>query len=322
MSNLINNIKKHKIAALVSLTVLVGLIAVVILVMKKGSSDTKPLTPSESAAGQQQQTTDEKYFEQSDYPVRITTSSKGDMRIELDGTRSPDSSWSVVCDDTEGSVLTYDTDGEEKEGKLAIELSPVSIGYATFELTRSGEIAGYKYDAVSIIADVYVYSDDDDKLRLGVADMNQKTANAGALDTDTPYILSDSRVLLPGGGDWQLFPMTSDDVPVSIFSIYEGVEGDGTKYYSVERDLSAVAGLDGDQALKALENARLLLVSESLGIEQELAFDLSSNKTWELSISDTSEKPQTADESADSSESEADDEASSAESEAEVQSRS
>ncbi len=321
MSNLINNIKKHKIAALVSLTVLVGLIAVVILVMKKGSSDTKPLTPSESAAGQQQ-ATDAEYFERSDYPVKITTSSKGDMRIELDGARSPDSSWSVVCDDTEGSVLTYDTDGEEKEGKLAIELSPVSIGYATFEFTRSGEIAGYKYDAVDIIADVYVYSDDDDKLRLKVAEMNQKTANAGALDTDTPYILSDSRVLLPGGGDWYLAPKSSEDVAVNVFGIYEGVEDDGTKYFSVERDLTAVAGLDGEEAFKALTNGRLLLVSESLGIEQELAFYLSSDKTWKLSIYNEPEMPQAADESADSGESEADDEASSAESEAEVQSRS
>lgn len=319
MSNFINNIKQHKIAALVSLTVLVGLIAVVILVMKKGSSDTKPLTPSESAAGQQQ-ATDAEYFERSNYPVKITTSSKGDMRIELDGAKSPDSSWSVVCDDTEGSVLTYETDGEEKEGKLALALSPVSVGYATFEFTRSGEIAGYKYDAVDIIADVYVYSDDDDKLRLKVAEMNQKTANAGALDTDTPYILSDSRVLLPGGGDWYLVPKSSEDVAVNVFGIYEGVEDDGTKYFSVERDLTAVAGLDGEEAFKALTNGRLLLVSESLGIEQELAFYLSSDKTWELSIYNEPEMPQAADESADSGESEADDEASSAESEAEVQS--
>ena len=50
-----------------------------------------------------------------------------------------------------------------------------------------------------------------------------------------------------------------------MFYIEEGYDGENLQYFYVEKDLSALTALDGEQALKVLSESRLVLKSEKLG---------------------------------------------------------
>ena len=67
-----------------------------------------------------------------------------------------------------------------------------------------------------------------------------------------------------------------------MFYIEEGYDGENLQYFYVEKDLSALTALDGEQALKVLSESRLVLKSEKLGIEQKFECLMNDDKLWEL----------------------------------------
>ncbi len=282
MNNFIRNIKQHKIAALVSFGILALLIVAVVVVMKKGGGSDKPLSPLDSYE-ESVKNEENAYFEGSDYPVKITKTYDGKLRIELDGAKSPDSSWSMENDDAEKSVITAEQDGEEADNKICVDISPNSIGYATLTFTRGGEIKGYAYNAVTVVADIRVY-EEDDKLKAELAEIKENTSNAGALDTDTPFLLDGNNVYFPAGGDWVILPINDGSIPAGFYNIYSGIDENNVEFMTIEKDISAVADLDPDKAFEILSNSRLVISSESLGISQELDMKMSDDMKWELSI--------------------------------------
>ena len=300
MSNFIKNVKQHKIAALISFLVLAVLVVILVLVFKKGSKQ-DDLTPTDSNAANSAKISEEGYFEKSDYPVNVVNSGN-ELKFELDGSKSPDSEWTVTTDDTESAVLKTSNDGDEKDSKLTVIGKPVSIGYAMLTFTRSGEINGLAYNAVTIEASVCVSENDDGDLQLSLVDISQSTANAGALDSKTPYLLDGDRIIFPAGGDWVLIPVNDENTPYGLLNVYEGVEADGMTYVTVERNVAAVADLDPEAAFKALESSRLKLISESLGVEQDLVFKLVNGK-WTLLETQPREDETASEENADSSQS-------------------
>ena len=302
MSNFIKNVKQHKVAALISFAVLAVLIVVLVLVMKKGGGSDDELSLPDSDGGKASQLSEQSYFENSGYPVKVVLSGK-ELRIELDGSKSPDSEWTVVSDDTEGEVLKTETDGEEKDSKLSVVGTPVSIGYAMLTFTRSGEVKGLAYNAVTIEADISVTSDDDGNLKAAVSDIRQSTSNAGALDTETPFLLDGNTVILPAGGDWVLTPYNENgNIPYGLITVYDGEESDGMKYFVVEKDVSAAISLEPEDAFKALNDSKVLLISEELGVEQLLDLKKSGDR-WVLSISDQATKKSLLQDASDDTES-------------------
>ena len=281
MNNLIRNIKEHKIAALVCAVLLIAVIAVMVILIwsEKGQTD-KPDPDSE----QIKPTVVTDYFADSDYPVKVTSGGKG-FSISIDGSKSPDCTWEVASDDTEQRVVVLEnSDGNELQMESA--LIPVFPGYATLTYSRGGEISGIAYNAVSIEADVYVSSDDDGKMMITLSDIRQTTSSAGALDTDTPYLINGSRVLLPNGGDWLLVPAVVDGAPDSLYSIARYSGENGLEYFYVQKDPSVIETNDYSELMKKLDESKLVLVSESLGIQQTLDCKLSSDKVWVLTVSD------------------------------------
>lgn len=281
MSNLIRNIKEHKIAALVGAGLLIAVIAALVLLIMSGRGQNDESDPDSEKL---KPTVVTDYFADSDYPVKVTSGGKG-FSISIDGSKSPDCTWSVVSDDTEQRVVVLEN-SDENDPQMESSLIPVFAGYATLTYTRGGEINGIAYNAVSIEADVYVSSDDDGKMMITLSDIRQTTSAVGALDSDTPYLIDVSRVLLPNGGDWILVPAAVEGVPDDLYSIARYSDEDAMEYFYVEKDPSVIETTDYNELMKKLDESRLVLYSESLGIQQTLECKLSSDKVWVLSVSD------------------------------------
>ena len=70
------------------------------------------------------------------------------------------------------------------------------------------------YDAVVITAKVFTAEAAMDQPEaVSLSSMWQNTASAGALDTDTPFLLRGNRVYLPMGGDWVLTEQPQEGAP-------------------------------------------------------------------------------------------------------------
>lgn len=272
MENFIRNIKNHKKIAVICLSVLLVSIIIVMIVTKFGGGTKINPTVKEhnsDAIG---------YFEDSDYPVYASQENQT-LVIELDGSKSPDLKWENS--DSPDNIIAVSDKGEEKDGMLTYVLWPSSTGYATVTFKRSGEIGGFSYDAVNIQVDVIVYTDDENVMYIKISDIRQSTASAGALDSDTPYLLNKNRVIMPNGGDWTLAPADDGGAPEGLYRIMEGVDDSGYSYFDVSKDLSLMINEDGEPDENAVES-RLILKSESLGIEKRLDCVMNSEREWLL----------------------------------------
>lgn len=283
MSNFVRNVKQHKVAALVCFLILAAVIAVTVLLMRNEKEQTDLSAPDTEQ--QEAKDTVTEYFTDTDYPVKVTKGG-GKLTLALDGAKSPDTAWQTVSDDTEQAVIKAENDGEEKDGILSSVVTPVSVGYAKLTYSKSGELGGIAYNAVTIEAEIYVSVDDENNMSVTLSDIKQSSPQAGALDTDTPYLIDGNRVVMPNGGDWIIVVSLAKGAPANLYIISRNTGDDGVEYLSVEKNPTAVQGTSLDEIAKIIDDSKIVLVSSSLGIQQPLKCELSSEKTWVLSVSD------------------------------------
>lgn len=139
------------------------------------------------------------------------------------------------------------------------------------------------YTSVSIDVDVIVSEDEEKLLTIQLSDIRQNVSDSGALDTDSPFILSGDRVILPKGGDWTLEPYDQENVPEGLYQIGHGVGDDGIPFYVVSMDTSVMVSDDGSISEKAMDSV-LVLKSEQLGIEKKLKCRMDPTRSWVLYV--------------------------------------
>ena len=272
MKNFIRNIKQHKKIALICLVLLIVLVALVVVVMKLGKSSGDQSDESQGDDNSSQ------YFSDSKYP--LTVSVNGSVAtVSLEAKDSSDMKWEC-SEETQGVALAK-LEGNDTEKKLTSTITAQSIGYTTVVYKRTGELNGVKYDAVNIRVDIAVYAADDGKLLVRVDKVSQNTSSSGAVDSKTPYLLKENRVILPEGGDWTLTVDAEGKVPEGLYRIMQGTDENGHSYYDVSMDTSLIIKDNGETDVNAL-NSRILLKSESLGIKKKLKCVMNAEKEWTL----------------------------------------
>ena len=144
---------------------------------------------------------------------------------------------------------------------------------------------------------------------VSLSSMWQNTASAGALDTDTPFLLRGNRVYLPMGGDWVLTEQPQEGAPGEQYEIYTNMDENERVYLTAEpkptvsssdtaessagETEAADAETEGADDIEQSENARwistFLLRSESLGREYHLEFRIDTELQMYLSIAEDSD---------------------------------
>lgn len=279
MKNFIRNIKEHKIAALICLGVVALLVLISVLAVRHGSKDSDDGSSSEQAS-EAEIGEAKRFYEDSDYPLTVTQEGQT-LAVSLDGSATPDLAWQSFC--TPEGIVTAEFDGEEDGGKVRSVISPEAVGYTTVTYSRSSEIGGMGYDAVSFSLDVYVYADEDNgTMYVRLSGTRQNNSASGAADTDNPYLLDANTVLFPKGiGDWTLTADPDSNAPEGYFNIMQATTDDGLSYFAVVIDSSLEYNEDGSLNFDAI-TAKLLLKSEALGIEQKLKCVMDEERTLTL----------------------------------------
>lgn len=264
MRTFIRNIKRHWRLALVCAAMLLIAFAVTVRLLRQP----KKTEPQSERQG---------FFLDTDYPVYITQQGH-DLLLELDGSKTSDLNWSVSFSDA--SIASADNRAE-KGGKRTVMLSPAAVGFTTVSFTRTGEIAGFRYDAVQIDAEVYVSGDTDADRTVYLSNMRIFSSGAGALDTAAPYLLIENKVILPKGGDWTLTAPVDESVENDAEKRYQIVpdpENEEAPCIIVFRNMNAPEPVNGDTS----EQDVLLLESASLGIRQRVECYMNAERNWYL----------------------------------------
>ncbi len=262
MDKFIDLIKKHKPIAIAGAVVLLLIIAaaIVLLALSDGSDSDKENNKQE-------------FFTDTNNPVYVYDSENG-IEIDITGYKSSDLKWAV--DPEFNSVFETKCDDKDKKD-LNIVILPAGEGYGNIKFTQSGEIAGLSFTAVQIEANVMVNYDENGGLVCSLSDIHQELSYAGALDSETPYILSGNKVLMPKGGDWTLTPEYSDKAFEGMYEVYEGSTDDNIYYIAVEVDISKISSVENEN------NSKLILSSETLDFKKELVCLLGADGDWKLS---------------------------------------
>ncbi len=272
MNNFIRNIKKHRIAALICLAVLlIGIIVAAVMLHRDSTAGKDTIEKIHTA-------NTEEYFTDTETPVYTSTSGQN-LLLSIEGAAGEAEEWSTEVTPT-GLVFIGDK-REEKDGDLTFTISPVSTGYTTLILRKSGETAGLTYDKVRITADLVIYNGDDGVLHIRASELRKDNGSSGATDSDTPYVLDGNRVIMPNGGDWTLAPENADALPEGFYRILPGTDENGHSYFDVTKDTSKLTADEADDFLAVL-NSVLLLKSESLGVTKKLDCIMNDNRQWIL----------------------------------------
>ena len=273
MKNFIRNIKEHKKAALICLAVLILVIAAAVLAVKLSGGNEEPSEGSSSAEEQSSEAAESKsYFAESGYPVSVSERGQS-LLISL----KAGAKWEYSMDPA--GIVSVDAETAETEENTVYALTPMRPGYTTVSFRQGGVLEGVEYDAVNIQAEITVYADESGTMHIRTEDMRMNSSAPGAADSKTPYLLSGSRVILPNGGDWTLTVEADGDIPEGLYTVMPGTDSEGRSYYDVSMDPSLVTkgGID----MNAL-SSRLLLKSESLGIEKRLRCVMNAEREWVL----------------------------------------
>ncbi len=144
-------------------------------------------------------------FEEVGYPVSVEQEKNGDMQITLDGSQTPDLSWSAKVENE--AIVSCAADGEEKKGKITYRISPKAEGETVVNFERSGDLKGTAITATSINMSVRVITEEG-KLKAcsGGETVMSGTAAIMGENTETPFVLenalSDSAsIYFPKGND-------------------------------------------------------------------------------------------------------------------------
>ena len=270
MKNFIRNIKNHWKLALVCLAVLVVIVVITVLVVRSGGS--KP--PDGSSSGTEPNASSDTvgYFENSDYPVR-TLRQDNDLIITLQGT-----DWEYSCQPLDKLYISLES---TDDGTSVYKAAPVDLGYATVTFKKTASLGELSYDTVNIQAEVVVFEEADETLSVRLSDIRENTSASGAMESETPYLLQDNRVIMPNGGDWTLTVSGEGNVPEELYRIMPGVSDEGYSYFDVTKNPGLLIDENGE-INEELANTKLVLSSESLGIEVTLECIMNTEREWIL----------------------------------------
>ena len=215
------------------------------------------------------------YFDEGNYPVTLTESEDGNLVFELDGSNSPDIDWEVK---TVAGGLSSETSSEKEEvaeassiylqqedidGRLRLVVSPISTGYSTVICKKSTELYGMGYQPVKVTISFVVGNHGSSGLSVNMSAIDEDAdMQAGATDSEQPYIIEGDSVYFPNGGSWALSPAEDDEK----IEIIPGMNSDGYEYYRVIS--TEEVGEDGD-----MPSGSVLLTNDGLELEEELTYE-------------------------------------------------
>lgn len=265
MKNIIEKILRNKVLRILIPAVLIlAIIAIVLQITFKGG----------------EKTTEESYFTEFDYPAEVMTDNKG-LHIKLDGSESPELSWEIVSDEEH---ITVDKAGKEVNGQLELLVKPQAEGYANINCKRSGKIGELEYTAVDFNISVLVSADASGKLTVSISDMYQTSAEAGALDSETPFLIDGMWVIFPNGGNWEIFP-ESEDLPEGLYSVDFTTNDAGYRCAIITFDPN-VAPSDDLEQLEKVISGRLIIRNTDIGYEKHLSCAVGADGIMGLKVED------------------------------------
>lgn len=270
MKSFIENIRKHKLLALICFAVVV--ISVIFAVVLSSSGGDEKNSPSDTQSPKQ-----DFYFTETYYPVCITETEKG-LNIKIESKTDPDIKWQVYAGD---DMVPLTENIVEDKGTLYMNFEPVQTGYSTVSFVKSADIGEISYEIVTIDLDVYV-SEDNDGMKLYFDDIQMYSSKAGAGDTEIPFVLSGDRVILPNGGDWTLSPEEGSGI---LYGIRHLTDEDGTEYFLVNKNIASVLGQTSEFD-PAILDKKLILKSEKLGVEYRLEMKTNDENRWTLRVAE------------------------------------
>lgn len=271
MNNFITNIRNHKFIALGCLSAL--LILIVILIIVAVNNNGTGSAPQEEDSGQSV------YYEDTDYPVYISLENNN-ILVRIHSKKPDDLKWTVVV--LPGEIPLTDNI-TEKDDDLYLDLAPTQAGYNTVRFVKQTVVAGVTCDIVSIEIDLFAAEEDNGELKMYFSDIRQTNSEAGATESDTPFILDGDRVLFPSGGDWQL--SAEEGTPNGLYAFTEDTNENGVTYVSVKKNTNVLTNAEAS-GKELSQSCKLILSSESLGIEKRLNCRMGENRSWVLSIAE------------------------------------
>ncbi|MBR5165877.1 MAG: hypothetical protein IKW87_10045 [Ruminococcus sp.] len=252
MKKIIEKILKNKVLRiLIPLVLILAIIALVLQLTFKGGSKTSEW---------------ENYFDGSDYPV--TASEKdGELHIKLDGSKTPDLSWDITNSNDE--LITVERVGKEEKDKLELAVKPKASGFTKINCQRSGTVAELPYTAVSIDVAVLITEDDSGKLTASLSDIYQTTGDAGALDSDAPFLIDGMRIVFPNGGSWQIYPEDEKTMPEGLYDVVFTVNDAGYECAFIMYNEPEYAFAD-EELMDRIKASRLVLKNDDIGYEKRI----------------------------------------------------
>ena len=266
MKNIIEKILRNKVLRiLIPVVLILAIVAVVMQLTFKGG----------------EKTTEESYFTEYDYPAEVVTDKKG-LHIKLDGSESPELSWDIVSDEEH---ITVDKVGKEVNGKLELLVMPKKEGYADISCKRSGKIGKLEYTAVDFTISVLVSADENNTLTASISDMYQTSSEAGALDSETPFLIDGMRVIFPNGGNWEIFPENEDEIPEGLYSVLFTTNDAGYSCALISYDPPGEMVGDFEQ-LEKIISSRLIIRNTDIGYEKHLSCAVGADGAMGLNVED------------------------------------
>jgi hypothetical protein len=200
---------------------------------------------------------EKEYFATSQYPVRCKAKSDGTLFLQLDGSATANLQWKV--ENHNEDLCSIEETAKEEKGILSVSVNPRVEGDATLLFTRKTKVKGQEYTVAAIHMKVENRAGKDGQLMADVSDAYQEVTSVGAVDSDTPYIIKGSRILLPGGGDWEIKESTSDGKEAAnLFTLQWGTDDTGISYleaYPAVDDTVFAEGFFDTAEGKAMEEA-------------------------------------------------------------------
>ena len=174
--------------------------------------------------------------------------------------------------------------GKEKDDKLEILVKPKKSGYAAINCQRNGTIGDMPYNAVSLDLSVLI-SDSNGKLTADLSDIYQKSSDAGALDTDTPYLIDGMRIIFPNGGNWEIVPENEAETQESILSVMMTINDAGYDCALIMYDLSEETIADSSFLEKA-SASRLVFRNADIGFEKYITCSVRDDGSIGIKVED------------------------------------
>ncbi|MBQ8108254.1 MAG: hypothetical protein IJ129_05860 [Ruminococcus sp.] len=272
MDSFIRTIRSHRIIILAVLAA--ALVALMIFIGLGGEDSGSKGSEKESSPDAPVVNT---YYEDSDYPVKITDS-ETTMTVELTANTHKELGWDISYSDNKTLIAKG---GKEEEGKLSIKLTPKAAGYVTMLCKRSSTLMDIPYDAVTTRITLVTAADDEGRLTISLSDISQSTCLTGAEDTDAPYLISENKVYIEDPSAWTLTPEVPESLSPEIFVIYQGSDENDHQYYSVTADYSLAENEEGVLPQEITET-RLILENKDAGVKIKLELIQNEAMNWAL----------------------------------------